>query len=114
MIIVGTPFTKGAGYYKSDNRASGGELREADIRTCPHCQAIIKMQLWCVNGGFCARCNAPVCGPCAERALARGCEPFIAQLEAGVARADHLRTFRKFAGLDPPADPQALFMPDWR
>jgi hypothetical protein len=59
MIIIGTPHTKGAGYYKNDDTASGGKKSEADIRTCTHCQAVIKMQAWKEDGGFCGKCMGP-------------------------------------------------------
>ena len=67
-FIIGTPHSKGAGYFMNDDRPADGTLDEADIRTCPHCQAIIKMQEWRkqTTQGFCTKrmqptCNNPVC-----------------------------------------------------
>lgn len=98
MIIIGTPHTSGSGYYSNDDRASGGRKAEADVKTCTHCQAVILMQKWKDDGGFCGRCHAPICGPCADRMLTKGCEPFIAQIEKAL-EADYRRgQFRKLAG----------------
>jgi hypothetical protein len=80
-FIIGTPHAHNAGYYRNDDRCAGGKLSEADIQTCTHCQAIIKMQEWRENGAWCSRCNAPICLFCAKRALTFGCEPFVKKLE---------------------------------
>lgn len=98
-FIIGTPHTHNSGYYKNDDTASGGRKTEADIQTCSHCQAIIKMQDWKEDGGWCGRCMKPICGPCADRMLTRGCEPFTKQIEEAMNRDYHRRQFRKFAGL---------------
>ncbi|MDX2059937.1 MAG: hypothetical protein SFV24_19160 [Gemmatimonadales bacterium] len=60
------------------------------------------MQAWKEDGGFCGRCMAPICGPCADRMLTHGCEPFIAQIERAVDVRYKLDQFRKMAGLDTP------------
>ncbi len=73
---IGTPYSRNAGYFMNDDRPGGGKKSEADIRTCPHCEKIIKMQLWKDNGAFCRKCNAPICAQCGDRALTFGCEPF--------------------------------------
>lgn len=99
MIIIGTPHTKGAGYYKNDDTASGGKKSEADIRTCTHCQAVIKMQEWKEDGGFCGKCMAPICSFCADKMQTRGCEPFMQQLEKLVDANYRFRQIRKLAGL---------------
>lgn len=78
MILIGTPHTKNAGYYLSSDVHG---KREADIRTCTHCQAVIKMQVWKDDGGFCRKCNAPICAHCADQALIYGCIPFMQRLE---------------------------------
>jgi hypothetical protein len=80
-LIIGTPHTHNAGYYRNDDRVAGGQLSEADIQTCTHCQAIIKMQEWRENGAWCSRCSAPICLFCGHRALTFGCEPFVKKLE---------------------------------
>jgi hypothetical protein len=82
MIIIGTPHTKGAGYYKNDDTASGGKKSEADIRTCTHCQAVIKMQAWKEDGGFLWQVYGPdLFVHCADKMQTRGCEPFMQQIE---------------------------------
>lgn len=98
-MIITTPHTRGAGYYANDDRASGGIKSEADIRTCPHCQAVIKMQEWKADATWCMQCAAPVCGPCATRMLTKGCEPFIAKIEQALEADYRRRQFRKLAGL---------------
>lgn len=116
-MIIGTPFARGAGYFCNDNTVSGGGKEEADVRTCPHCQAVILMQTWRrvedgkMNGGFCGRCNAPVCGNCNKRLATHGCEPFMEKIEKGLAASEKLKLFRKLAGLDQPDPPRALIIP---
>ena len=104
-IIIGTPHTKNAGYYMS-----GGPhgKREADIRTCPHCQAVIKMQLWKDDGGFCRKCNAPICAHCADRALVFGCEPFMQRLEKFTDAVVKYQQYIKVAGLEPTPQRQLI------
>lgn len=80
MIIIGTPNTKGAGYFVNDQNTK--RRQEADIKTCTHCQQIIKMQEWKDKGAWCGKCFAPICDPCGARAEVQGCEPFIKKLEA--------------------------------
>lgn len=99
MIVIGTPHTHNSGYYRSDESASGGQVVECDVQTCAHCQRILLMQesgeqakingrvSWKEDGGFCGRCMKPICGPCADRMLTRGCEPFIKQIEAAMESA---------------------------
>lgn len=112
-FIIGTPHIKGAGYYKNDDRLSGGQLSEADVRTCPHCQAVILMQQWRavengkMAGGWCTRCNAPICGHCQKRMLTEGCTPFVEFIEKQLGEAAKLKVFKKLAGLDTPAAPSA-------
>lgn len=100
MAFIGTPHTKGAGYYVNNQALRNKD--EADVRTCTHCQAVILMQQWKTDGGFCGRCMAPICGPCADRMLSHGCEPFIKQLERALDIRYKLSQFRKLAGIDAP------------
>lgn len=108
-FIIGTPYTSGSGYYMNDDTPSGGVRSEADVRTCPHCQAVILMQQWrrmeggTLNGGFCMRCFAPVCNHCNKKMQTEGCIPFVAKVEQMLGEAERLRLFRKLAGLDTPA-----------
>jgi hypothetical protein len=83
-FIVGTPHTHNAGYFRNDDRLSGGKLSEADVQTCPHCQGLIKMQEWHLDGGWCAKCQAPLCNvpACVEETSRLGCVPFSRKLEA--------------------------------
>lgn len=99
---IGTPHTKGAGYFINDK-----DLRtrqEADVQTCAHCQGILKMQDWKNEGGFCSREHKPLCLPCADRALIYGCEPFLKKLEQ---YAEQQMRFAKLAG-DQPVPSQVL------
>lgn len=78
-IIIGTPYTKGAGYFVNDK-----ELRtrqEADVRTCTHCQGVIKMQEWTKSGAWCHKCMAPICKPCGKIMMTQGCVPFLQKIE---------------------------------
>lgn len=76
----------GSGYLLVDDRASGGRLVEADMLGCNHCQALLKKNEWREDGGHCGGCMQPVCGPCADKILTHGCEPFLRQLEAALER----------------------------
>jgi hypothetical protein len=106
MFYIGTPHTKGAGYFVNDNTVSGGTLEQADVKTCTHCQAVILMQQWRkvengkMTGGFCVRCNAPICGQCNKRMATHGCEPFIAKIDREFDSIVKLAQFRKLAGLE--------------
>jgi len=102
----------GAGYRFSDNSESGGAKEENDVLCCPHCQAVIYKsgpnENWRASdggSGWCGRCNAPICGTCANRALTEvGCTPFVEYVEK-LMSDEHRRTqFRKLAGLDPGPD----------
>lgn len=84
---IGTPHTKGAGYFLDGKNLNVSQRTEADIRTCTHCQAVIKMQEWKVEGAWCGRCRAPICHPCGARAEIWGCEPFLKKLEKAVKAA---------------------------
>lgn len=107
-FIIGTPHTHGAGYYRNDDTPSGGRLQEADVQTCTHCQKVLLVQAWKQDGGFCGRCNAPICGWCAERMLTHGCEPFVKQIEVYLHHSVKLETFRRLAGVDTPPQPTRL------
>jgi hypothetical protein len=104
-FFIGTPFTKGAGYFLNDK-----ELRtrqEADVQTCSHCQGVLKMQEWKNDGAFCGKCMHPICGPCGTRAMTYGCEPFLQKIEQYAERTMRFEKFRKDAGLEPVA-PQPI------
>ena len=80
--IVTTPFTKGAGYLENGVNLNPSQREKADIRTCTHCQAVIKMQQWKHRGGFCFKCSAPICEHCAKELQTKGCVPFLKKIEA--------------------------------
>lgn len=94
MIIIGTPHTRGSGYYMNNDRPSGGRLSEADIRTCPHCQAVIKMQEWARAPvqNFCLKCMAPAC----NNEACQDCIPFMRRIEQHIAAS--LRRLRLLRG----------------
>ncbi len=76
----------GAGYLHNDNRAAHEGLEEADILLCPHCQTTIKLHEWRKErseggGGWCRKCQAPVCGRCLTRMIQFGCEPFQEKID---------------------------------
>jgi hypothetical protein len=85
-----TPYTKGAGYLLNNKN---DKKQEADIRTCTHCQAIIKMQEWKEEGAWCHKCFAPICSKCGKRAETFGCEPFLKKIER---QAELMMRFQKF------------------
>lgn len=93
-----TPHTKGAGFYKNDDRMSGGKVTEADIQTCSHCQAIVNLQS--KDFGWCQREMKPLCHACGIRAHTHGCEPFLKKLEDSLQTEYHKSQFRKIAGLE--------------
>ena len=105
MIIAGTAHSHSAGFYQNDDTPSGGAQAKADIQTCTHCQCVLFMHpvvgqvCWKDDGGWCGRCNKPICGPCADRMLTRGCEPFIKTLERQLEAAYRRRQFRALAGV---------------
>lgn len=101
-FIIGTPHTKGSGNLQANTGGHRNRKIEGDVKTCTHCQTVIIMQAWKEDGGWCGRCQAPICGPCADRMLTHGCEPFIAQIEKGLNKAYKLEQMRKVAGLDSP------------
>jgi hypothetical protein len=78
----------GAGYLFNDDRASGGKVTEADILCCRHCEKILIKTRWKEDGGWCGRCGAPVCGPCADAITTKGCTPFIKRIDEQVDRLE--------------------------
>ena len=80
-IIIGTPYTKGAGYLMDGQNLNASKRHEADIRTCTHCQSVIELQAWRSSGAWCNKCMAPICKACGPRMLTHGCEPFMQRIE---------------------------------
>ena len=108
-FYIGTPHSRGAGYFINDQKLS--TRQEADIRTCTHCQSIIKMQEWKIDGAWCGKCNAPICSnqACIAKTARYGCIPFIKEIEAASNAAMKIDRFIKLAGLDSPAPAQSIF-----
>jgi hypothetical protein len=94
----------GAGYLFNDDRNSGGKLDEADMVTCPHCEALLRLQDWRKEreqggGGWCRKCFAPVCGPCLDRMLVFGCEPYLKKIDQAVEENYRRQQNRKTLGI---------------
>ena len=100
---IGTPFTKGAGYFLNDKNLRNRQ--EADIQSCPHCQAVIKMQAWKLEGAWCGKCMKPICAKCGARAAISGCEPFLKTIEQ---YAERQMRFAKIAGPTEPVPQQSI------
>jgi hypothetical protein len=108
-FVIGTPHTNGAGYLLNNQDLSIAKRQEADVRTCTHCQAVIKMQEWKDDGAWCSKCNAPVCahGECAKKTELVGCVPYVKYIETIIESDVTKRQFRQMVGLDEqPADYQ--------
>lgn len=78
---IGTPHIKGAGYLLNNKNLSPLQRQEADIQTCAHCQAVIKMQEWKTNGAWCQQEMKPLCLKCGKRSQVFGCEPIMRKIE---------------------------------
>lgn len=99
-FIIGTPHTRGAGYLGAETGGHRSKKVEADIQTCSHCQAAISMQAWKDSGGWCSRCQKPVCAPCADAMLKHGCLPYLARLEQILETDEQRAQLRKLLGTD--------------
>lgn len=95
-MIITTPHTHNAGYFL--NNASGEKKEQADVKLCTHCEVVILLQKWKDDGGWCGKCMAPICGPCSDRMLTHGCEPFLKKIDAAFERAVKLKQYLKLAG----------------
>jgi hypothetical protein len=102
LIIIGTPHSRNAGYYLNDD--INGKA-EADVRTCPHCQAIIKMQEWAKAPiqNFCLKCMAPAC----NHEACFDCVPFVKKIDMFTDAIVKYQQFLKMAGLNP-VDPPSI------
>lgn len=109
MTSIGTPHRHNAGYFCNDVATS--RRQEADVQICRHCEAVIKMQEWIQDGGWCSRCQSPLCNnlACRTETARMGCVPFIKKLEANMERAVKLEQHLKIAGLEPPVSPQPIY-----
>ena len=109
-FVIGTPHTRGAGYCRNDDTPSGGKLSEADIQSCPHCQAVIKMQEWRTAKvqNFCNRCMAPTCD---SPGCVHECVPFMQVFEQWIGSNEKYVSYLKQAGLEPVSPPPQLILP---
>lgn len=75
----------------TDPNARGGVALECDTVRCVHCHRIVPIKPNAIAsdaGGYCPRCHAAICGPCADLGK---CTPFEKKLEAMEGRARFLR-----------------------
>lgn len=75
----------GAGYLMADERASGGDVREADMLACAHqCGGrLMTKQQWIADGGFrCRQCDKPLCQGCAKSSV---CVPFVELIDRALS-----------------------------
>lgn len=108
-FFIGTPHSHNAGHYI--NREANGRTREDDVQTCKHCQAVVLMREWKQEGGWCAKCESPLCNnkSCMEKTAKVGCVPFIQELEQSLEAHHKLAQIVKSAGLETPVPPQQIF-----
>ena len=99
-------YLKGMGYLV--NGVNSTRPYEADMLSCAHCQGLLELVKWREDGVFCRREMKPLCGPCADRALQFGCEPFLKKLEQFTHEQYAHSQFAKIAGLDPPPPQQLI------
>jgi hypothetical protein len=101
MVAIITPYTKGAGYYRNDDQASGGKLLQADVQTCSHCQKVLMMQQWSKDGAICGgRCHRPLCDGCAMKIFKGAeCLPFEDWLHQQLEKAERRAQYRRVAGI---------------
>ena len=89
---------KHRGYLQQDNRASGGGVEEADVWTCSHCQAIILVNKWKQEGGFCHSCDKPICFTCFEKAKVEGCVPWRKKVDSALENRYRMEQNAKILG----------------
>ena len=99
-MIIGTPHSRGAGNQSWTHGGRDMRRREADIQSCPHCQALINMQQWATASvqNFCNRCMKPTCD---AKSCIEDCHPYIKRAEAEIERIERRLGFCRAAGLDP-------------
>lgn len=107
-FIIGTPHAHNSGYFRNDDRNSGGQLSESDVQTCTHCQCVIKLSEWKLEGAYCGKCEAPICAACGEEAARIGCVPFAKRIELYFESDYKYSQFVKLAGLEPPKTPTII------
>lgn len=95
-FIIGTPHTKGAGYY---NAYGPGQKERDDVQTCPHCQQVLKMREWKVAPvqNFCNKCMKPTCS---DAECVQDCYPYVKRAEDQIAAIEKRLGFCRAAGLE--------------
>jgi hypothetical protein len=71
---IGTPFSRGAGYFLNNKGLGHAQHEEDDVQSCPHCQGLIKMREWKASSvqNFCMKCMKPTC----DSPNCQNCVPF--------------------------------------
>lgn len=87
------------GYRYADERCSGGTVQEDECVCCAHCQKLLFLRAWRVDGGWCGRCDAYICGLCADRMVVTGCVPFKRLVDDALDRIYHATQNAKVLGL---------------
>lgn len=108
-FIIGTPHAHNAGHYIC--RDANGRAREDDVQTCKHCQAVVLMREWQQAGGWCGKCESPLCNnpKCMEMTAKIGCVPYVQQMDQFVEQSVKLEQLIRTAGLETPVPPQPIF-----
>ena len=89
----------GMGYLLADQALPVSQRTEADMLTCFHCQTAMRKKLWADDGGFCHCCDGPVCGPCSDLQLTKGCANFRQKLERALDRDYRRNQLARMAGI---------------
>jgi len=110
-FIIGTPHTRNSGYLGAETGGHNSCKVEADVKICTHCETTILMQSWKEDGGWCSKCMAPICGPCADKMLIHGCLPYVKRLESILETEEQRRQLRRLMGLDgdPPPNLPSIY-----
>ena len=111
-FLIGVPHTHNAGFFESRYSADSQTVRD-DVQTCPHCQAVIKMREWRTAGGWCGKCEAPVCNnaECVAETARVGCVPFLKKIETYANTLVKFDQHLKIAGLEPSPLPASILIP---
>lgn len=88
----------GAGYYLSDNSASGGQKVEDNILGCRHCQKLLRKSDLATYG-YCRTCDSVICAHCHRVMLTEGCTPFAKLVDRQLADTYRRQQNAKILGL---------------
>ena len=81
------------GYIVKGNKGSD-KISEQDCVACAHCQAVVIVEHYVKQGGWCWHCGATLCYLCAETAKTEGCVPFKKQIDELVDRMERDAAWR--------------------